>query len=286
MSTNTQFVECWNEILTPKWLRFRHLLSNNGQVHSAQAYPNLDIRPGYRVLDIACGFGETTLELAERVGPSGRVLGVDCTEAFVEVAERERRERGVNNVEYRLADIDQADLPSRAFDAAVSRFGLMYCASPVRTLRAIARALTPGAPLGLITWRPLADNPCMELAERIALRHLPPPSDRALTCGPGPFSMSDRDTVQRMLEASGFQATTITQVDAQLCGGSTLEEAVDFQMLVGPAGFVIREAGPEGERAADAIRREIRQTLEQHQRDDGSVWLASSTWFISARAAA
>src|SRR5687767_12735495 len=97
---NASFIEHWNGILTPKWLRFRHLLSSNGQIHSDVAYPRLDIRRGHRVLDVACGFGETTLELADRVGPLGHVLGLDCTRSFIEIAERERRIAGVSNVEY------------------------------------------------------------------------------------------------------------------------------------------------------------------------------------------
>src|SRR5262249_17842153 len=147
---NAGAIECWNEILTPKWLRFRHLLSGNGQIHSDVAYARLAVQRGQRVLDVACGFGETTLELADRVGPLGHVLGLDCTEAFLEIAERERAEGGVANVEYQLDDIEAAKVAPHSFDLAVSRFGIMFCASPVRALRAIARALVPGGRVGLI----------------------------------------------------------------------------------------------------------------------------------------
>lgn len=283
---NADFIAVWNGVLTPKWLRFRHLLSNNGQVHSDRAYPLLDLRSGGRALDVACGFGETTLELAERVGPFGSALGLDCTEAFLEIAERERLIAGVENAGYRLGDIETAALSPRTFDVAVSRFGIMYCSSPVRALRAIARALVPGGQVGLIAWRRLADNPCWQLAEEIALRHVPPAGERAQTCGPGPFSMADRDTNLRIMEASGFQSVELTQLDALLCVGRTLDEAVDYQMLVGPAGFVIREAGEAGERAAPALRRELREALKAHVRDDGSVWLGSSTWFVRGCTAA
>ena len=198
---NGDFIACWNDILTPKWLRFRHLLSGNGQVHSDPAYATLDLRRGYRVLDVACGFGETTLDLADRVGPLGSVLGVDCTRAFLEIAEREREAAGVANVEYRLADIDAAELAPASFELAVSRFGIMYCSSPVRALRSIARALVPGGQVGLIAWRSIHFNPCWKLAEEIALRHLPPPGESAQTCGPGPFSMADAETDRRIMQA-------------------------------------------------------------------------------------
>jgi ubiquinone/menaquinone biosynthesis C-methylase UbiE len=280
---NASFIECWNHILTPKWLRFRHLLSGNGQIHSDMAYPRLDIRRGHRVLDVACGFGETTLELADRVGPLGSVLGLDCTRSFIEIAERERHIAGVSNVAYELADIDSAPLPPRAFDVAVSRFGVMYCASPVRALRAIGRALTPGGQIGLIAWRSLANNPCWSIAEQIALRHVPPPGEQAQTCGPGPFSMSDLETNHSIMAAAGFKEVSIAQLDASLCVGRTLQEATEYQMVVGPAGYVIREAGEAGLRAAADIQNALSQALRSYRRSDGSVWLDSSTWFISGR---
>ncbi|HKP60671.1 MAG TPA: class I SAM-dependent methyltransferase [Polyangiales bacterium] len=280
---NAPFIECWNDVLTPKWLRFRHLLSGNGAIHSDLAYPRMSIRRGQRVLDVACGFGETSIELADRVGPLGSVLGVDCTSAFIEIAEREREIAGVNNVEYWVADIDDVELPPHAFDVAVSRFGIMFCASPVRALRAIKRALVPGGELGLICWRGVADNPCWKLAEDVALYHLPPPGEQAQSCGPGPFSMGDRETDERILQAAGFEDVRIVQQDAELCVGNTLTEAIDYQMLVGPAGYVLREAGERGQLAAPAIRTELGRMLARHQRNDGSVWLPSSTWFLRAR---
>lgn len=282
---NTSFIECWNEILTPKWLRFRHLLSSNGQVHSDRAYPQLGIRRGHRVLDVACGFGETTLELADRVGPLGSVLGIDCTRSFIDIAERERDIAGVSNAAYRLADIDSAELAPGSFNVAVSRFGIMYCASPVRALRAIGRALTPGGEVGLIAWRSIEHNPCWAIAEQIALRYVPPAGDEAQSCGPGPFSMGDLETNRRVMAAAGFEDVTIAQLDASLCVGRTLQEALEYQMIVGPAGYVIREAGPDGERAAPDIQNALRRALRSHLRSDGSVWLDSSTWFVRGRTA-
>jgi SAM-dependent methyltransferase len=282
-TANSDFIACWNDILTPKWLRFRHLLSSNGQVHSDLAYAKLELRRGHRVLDVACGFGETTLDLADRVGPLGSVLGVDCTRAFLDIAERERVSAGMANVEYRLTDIEAAELAPASIDVAVSRFGIMYCASPVRALRAIGRALVPGGQLGLIAWRSIRYNACWKLAEEVALRHLPPPGEQAQTCGPGPFSMADAETDRRILEAAGYVDVALTQFDADLCVGRTLEEAIEYQMVVGPAGYVIREAGEAGMRATTKIREDLRDVLREHRRDDGSVWLGSSTWFVTGR---
>jgi hypothetical protein len=95
--------------------------------------------------------------------------------------------------------------------------------------------------------------------------------------------LSDRETNERIMAASGFTDVTLTQFDAEICVGRTLDEAVEYQMAVGPSGFVIREAGAAGERAASAIRSDLRELLSRHTRKDGRVWMGSSTWFIHAR---
>ncbi len=85
--TNDDFIKCWNEILVPKWNRFRHILSGNGKIHSDAAFKYLDIKQSDRVLDVGCGYGETCLQVAHTVGTLGEVVGNDCTSAFLEVAQ-------------------------------------------------------------------------------------------------------------------------------------------------------------------------------------------------------
>jgi SAM-dependent methyltransferase len=282
-SDNLGFVECWNEILTPKWIRFRHLLSGNGKIHSDLAYADFGIRKGDKVLDIGCGFGETALELAEMVGPSGEVVGVDCTDAFLNIAEREREAAGFSNVRFELADAQVCDLPEGYFDVAYSRFGVMFFQSAVRALRNAHHALKPGGRVCLIVWRSLADNPCWYAAKEVALRHLPPPGENAATCGPGPFSMANAETDRAMLEAAGFPTVELfRRIDADICVGRDIEEAIDYQILVGPSGEIIREAGDQGKRRLRHIRRDLRALLEPYQRH-GGVFMPSSTWAITAR---
>lgn len=282
-SDNLGFVECWNEILTPKWIRFRHLLSGNGKIHSDLAYPYFNIQKGDKVLDIGCGFGETALEIARIVGPSGEVVGIDCTDAFLDIANRERDEAGVANVRYEVGDAQICDLPEGYFDVAYSRFGVMFFQSAVRALRNANHALKPGGKVCLIVWRSLAENPCWGAAKEVALRHLPPPGDNASTCGPGPFSMASEETDRAMLEAAGFpEVELFEQIDADICIGRDIEEAIEYQILVGPSGEIVREAGEEGQRKLPEIRRDLRALLEPYARD-GGVFMPSSTWAIMAR---
>jgi len=283
---NLGFVACWNEVLTPKWIRFRHLLSGNGKVHSDLAAPLFDIREGDRVLDVGCGFGETCLELAARVGPRGEVVGVDCTESFLAIAEEERRASAVHHVRYELGDAQVHPLPEGHFDVVYSRMGVMFFESVVRALRNAHRALRPGGKVCLVVWRSLAENPAWGAAKEVALDFLPPPEVLGATCGPGPFSMAGEGTTRAQLAAAGFDEVPVFEpIDAEICVGRSLEEAVDFQLLVGPSGEIIREAGDLGRRRLPAVRRAMMDRFAPHLRSDGSVWLPSATWAIVARRA-
>lgn len=282
-ANNEDFIGCWNDILTPKWIRFRHLLSGNGKLHSDVGIPLFDIRPGNRVLDFGCGFGETSLELGRRVGPSGEVLGLDCTTAFIDIANRERDEAGLRNVRYELGDAQEHPLQASYYDVAFARFGVMFFESAVRALRNVHRALVPGGKLCLIVWRRLADNPAWGLAKTVVREFLPPPGPAAQTCGPGPFSWADEETDRSMLAAAGFTEVELFQRnDLDMCIGRTVEEAIDYQLLVGPSGEIVREAGEEGRRLQPEIRARLAEALRPHLREDG-VYLPSSTWLIMAR---
>ncbi len=281
---NEGFVRCWNEILTPKWVRFRHLLSGNGEEHSSVAFARgyFEVRPGERVLDIGCGFGETCLQMGRMVTKSGGVLGIDCTQAFVEVAERERIEAGVENVRYELADAQVHPLPEEHFDVAFSRFGLMFFESAVAAMRNAHRALRPGGRFYLVVWRGLAENPAWRVAKEVALRYLPPPGAGAATCGPGPFSMGSEETDRLMLQAAGFsQVDCFESIEVDMCIGRDIDEAIDYQILVGPSGEIVREAGDEGQARLPEIRRDLEEIFRRHLRS-GGVFMPSSSWAIAA----
>lgn len=282
-SQNDDFIGCWNEILSPKWIRFRHLLSGNGKLHSDVAIPRFGIRPGDRVLDFGCGFGETSLEIGRLVGPDGEVLGLDCTADFLDIANRERDEAGLRNVRYELGDAQAHPLPANHFDVAFARFGVMFFESAVRALRNVHRSLVPGGKLCLIVWRSLADNPAWGAAKAAVREFLPPPGPSAATCGPGPFSWADEETDRGMLAAGGFtEVELFERNDLDMCIGRTIDEAIDYQILVGPSGEIVREAGEEGRRRLPEIRARLTELLRPHVRQDG-VYLPSSTWLIMAK---
>jgi SAM-dependent methyltransferase len=282
MADNSEFIACWNEILTPKWIRFRHLLSGNGKIHSDVVIPHLGVAPGAKVLDFGCGFGENSLEFGRIVGPTGEVLGIDCTKSFIDIANQERDEAGLANVRYELGDAEAHALPDAYYDVAFARFGVMFFESAVRALRNVHRSLKPGGTLCLIVWRAIADNPCWGLSKTLVREILPAPGPAAQSCGPGPFSWADAQTDREMLAAARFDDVALERIDADIRVGTTLDEAIDYQLLVGPSGEIVREAGEEGKRRLPEIRAKLTAALQPHTRNDG-VYLASSTWMITAK---
>jgi hypothetical protein len=127
------------------------------------------------------------------------------------------------------------------------------------------------------------ENVAWNSARDVALRHLPPPGDDAMTCGPGPFSMGAEETTRAMLAAAGFeQIDEFRRYDEDICVGRSVEEAIDYQVLVGPSGEIIREAGDLGQEKLPIIRDELATILKGYRRDNGEVWMPSSAWVVVA----
>ena len=278
---NSEFVDFWNEILVPKFVKYRHILVGGLTHHSAKILPSLEVGEGDKVVDVGCGFGDTAIEFARRVGPSGSVLGIDCCDGFLEFARADAKAAGVENLVFVEGDA-QSYRFEPVHDFCFSRFGTQFFENPVAGLRNMRTALRPGGVMTMIVWRTIDDNPWLGLPKEIVLQYLPPPGDDARTCGPGPFSMADQDMVTRQLEIAGYADIEFERVDAPLMVGRTPDDAVGFQIALGPAGEVYREAGGEAERRRDEIDAALKSELSKYETPEGIV-MASSSWKISAR---
>ena len=278
---DTAFVRFWNEVLAPKFIRFKHVLVDGLSHHSEAVFPSLPVREGDQVLDVGCGFGDTALKLAARVGPTGSVVGIDCCDAFLDYARAEVRARNVKNVTFVRGDAEIA-LPTNQFDFVFARFGTMFFANPVAGLRNMRRALKPGGRMAHIVWRDRADNPWLSMAKDVVLRFLPPPGDQAQTCGPGPFSMSDEGVVRAMMKSAGYEQVELRRVDAPVLVGKDVQDAIAFQLAIGPAGEVFREAGPEAERKRAEIEAALEEAINRQKIATDGIVMDSSSWVISA----
>jgi ubiquinone/menaquinone biosynthesis C-methylase UbiE len=281
---NDIVVEAWNTVLFEKFCRFKHLLIDGLSAHSDEALSRHGHPEGARVLDVGCGFGDSTRDIARRVGPHGGAVGVDCARNFVDVAESEAKQAGFGNISFFVADVQMDDLRG-PYDFAFSRFGTMFFMMPGAALRNIRKALKPGGTITMIVWRRREENPWLYEAE-LRVREIVPVVAHEDTdqvhCGPGPFSMAGPDMVSTMLKGAGYDRIAFERFDADICIGRDLAEAVEFAMALGPAGEIIRLAGAEGEKRKDEVVAALRETLAPYTRDDG-VRAPSSTWFVTAR---
>jgi ubiquinone/menaquinone biosynthesis C-methylase UbiE len=277
----TEFVRFWNEVLVPKFVKYKHVLVGGLSKHSEAIFPNLEVNPGDRIVDAGAGFGDTAIMLAGRAGPTGHVMATDCCDAFLEFGRREASENEVTNVSFVVSDIQRQTFEP-IHDMIFSRFGTMFFENPVVALKNMRTALKPDGRLTMIVWRTMADNPWLGAAKAIALKHLPPPGDDADTCGPGPFSMAGQDMVTMQLRIAGYDRVEFERVDAPIRMGDSIEDAIGFQLALGPAGEVFREAGDLAEEKREAIEADLRELLEPHVTDDGVV-MDSSSWVITGR---
>lgn len=277
----SEYVEFWNDTLAEKFDRFQEILMNGLSYHSRVPLDHLSIAPGSRILDVGCGWGDTAIALARRTGPRGEVLGLDCVEQFLEDARRRAAAAGIDNVTFVAADVERYPFEPE-YDLCFSRFGMMFFEHPVVAMRNVHKALKPGGELMFIVWRDIADNPWLGLPKQVVLDFLPPPGEDARTCGPGPFSMANPEVVTQQLEIAGFEAIAFERNDGPVEVGDSVENAMRFQLALGPAGEVFREAGEEAERQRPEIEEALRQALAPYEQD-GRIVMGSSSWTITAR---
>jgi ubiquinone/menaquinone biosynthesis C-methylase UbiE len=282
IDSNDAFTKFWNDVLVAKFERFRNIMMGGLSYHSDAPLSRVALAAGSRAVDVGCGWGDTAIELARKVGPTGSVLGLDCCDAFLHKGRADAKAAGLANVRFVEADVQTYPFASE-YAFAFSRFGMMFFANPVAAMRNVRKALVPGGRLMFITWRALDDNPWLGLPKAVALRFLPPPGDDAQTCGPGPFSMANPDVVRAQLAAAGFVDSAFERVDGTVMVGRDVDQAIEFQLMLGPAGEIVREAGELAKTRHGEIVDALRDELSRHVAGDGSVRMQSSSWTITAR---
>lgn len=279
---NQEATDAWSGPLFEAFVNYRDLVIDGLGAHGEAALDAHPPRSGERVIDLGCGFGDTTQRLSELVGPEGRVFGVDVAEPFIEQARKEAAE-GSANVDFAVVDIQIGDL-GEGYDYAFSRMGLMFFGNPVQALRNIRSAMAPGGRLVSVVWRRKEDNDWVRRAELVVDKYLDHPEETDQpTCGPGPFSMANADTVSEQLAIAGFGEIELRRCDLPLKIGNDLEHAVEFNMALGPAAEVLRLWEDRIDEVRPKIAAELRQALAEFDGPDG-VFAPASTWIISATA--
>lgn len=275
---NAQQIEYWNDATGTRWVEMNDVI--DAQISPLGEVAMAGVAAGERVLDIGCGCGQTSLQLAERVGDAGQVVGLDISAVMLARARERAEASGQTNASFRNADA-QTEPFAGDFDVLFSRFGVMFFASPEAAFTNLRSALRPGGRLTCLTWQSLGLNPWMQVPLAAAAKHLPPGGPPPDPTAPGPFAFADAKRVEGILTAAGFEEVAHESLERELLigGGRSLDETVSFLIQLGPMGTALREA--------DAALRarvvsEIRSALEPYH-DGSAVCMPAAAWIVSAR---
>ena len=234
-------------------------------------------KPGDFVIDVGCGSGAVSIAAAERVSPTGRVLGIDVSGPMLERA-RQIAPAGLP-VDFILADATVYPFEPARFDLLVSRFGVMFFAEPARSFANLHKALKPAGRLAFACWREPRENPFFMLPLQAVYKHAPKlpqlgPED------PGPFSFAAEQRVTRILSEAGFSGIAMERCNLTLdpAVGGGLDAAVRSALEIGPAARALAEQPPE---VVAAASRSIREALAPFARGQ-TVPLDASIWIVTA----
>jgi SAM-dependent methyltransferase len=281
---NAEQITYWNETSGPKWVALEELLDPQIAPLGLEGIERAGVRGGERVLDVGCGCGQTSLQLGERVGAEGSVLGVDLSAPMLARARARARAAGLAQVRFENADAQTFPFEPRGADVVFSRFGVMFFADPVQAFANLRRALLPGGRLAFVCWQRLDRNPWMLLPAAAAARHLPMPPPPA-PGAPGPFAFAEADFVRGILERAGLTRIEFTSLERELLvgGAGPLERAVSFLLQMGPAGTALREAAAQDPGIVDRVAASVREALAPFA-GPGGLRMPSASWIVSARA--
>ncbi len=268
----------WNEEAGPRWVEHREQLDRQLAPFSERLVDRLGPAAGERIVDVGCGCGTTSLEIASRVGPQGEVLGVDISRPMLDIAAQ--RGARIGQLRFELADAQTHAYAPEHFDAVCSRFGVMFFVEPARAFQNLARALRPGGRFVFLAWQGREVNPWFArlMAAVASVIEVPkPPAPDA----PGPFSLGAGDRVESLLTQGGF--TSITLEDLRMPfhfgGGSDVDDVADFMMAAGPMAKLVSDAPPE---KAALARSAMREALVPFASPEGVV-APSACWLVEAR---
>jgi ubiquinone/menaquinone biosynthesis C-methylase UbiE len=274
-STNAAQIEYWNAAVGETWVQYQEQLDRQIAPLGLEALRTLAPAPGEAVVDIGCGCGQTTFDLASRVGNEGSVLGVDISAPMLDVARHRPASGPGARPQFREVDAQSGDIGHAIFDAAFSRFGIMFFSDPVAAFSNIRRALKPRGRFGFVCWRPLEENTWMLAPLAAALPFLPSPASSD-PLAPGPFAFADADRVRSIVKAAGFAAVTIEPFDAQI-GSGDIESTLTLTFKVGPLGAALRENPQLKGKIADPVRRALTRFVTP-----AGVMMPAAVWIVLA----
>ena len=243
-----------------------------------KALAKLDLKSNSEVLDIGCGCGATTLEIAKKVS-EGTVTGLDISVPMLDKAESEAGIQGIANVDFRVVDVQVDQLASEKYDYVYSRFGVMFFDDPYEAFKNIFSSIKEGGELSFVCWQDPSLNPWQSLSVQVIRGYLDMPSPPPRS--PGPFAFHEKDYVKEILEKSGFSDISFddNQEDITMFSGKSLQEASEDYLAINPVVTEMLKDSPDDLKAE--IVESLKEAFSEFHKGDGLVF-PSATWVVSA----
>ena len=276
LAPNAQQRDEWNEATGNRWLQRHEAIDKQIAPFGHRAMERLAVKSGEHALDIGCGCGETTIDLARRVEPAGMAMGVDISGILIRAARKSARQSNVLNVQFEEADAQAYSFRAASFDIVFSRFGVMFFDDPDAAFRNIYSALRADGRLAFVCWPAPDENLFVTIPMSAAARYitLPTPSDPD---APGPFAFADPHRVRGILSRSKFRRIEIDRIEEKVAG-LAIEQTTELLLHLGPLGDLWTNLD---EQIRLAIRADIRSALVQFE-SSGRVLLDASAWSVTA----
>ena len=276
--SNAEQIEYWNGKVGDTWVMMQERMDLALTPVTAALLAVAAPQAGEMVLDIGCGAGETTLAVDAVVGEGGHAIGLDISQPLLAHA-RARGAALLSEAEFIAADASEW-AEETGFDLILSRFGIMFFADPGAAFAHLRARAAPGGRLVFACWQPAARNLWATLP-LTALADLLPAQPQSDPHTPGPFALADAARVAALLEAAGWHDLVFCSLPFEMMigeGSDPITDAVSFNLRIGPAAKIVREAG-----IGDAARPRLALALQPFLRD-GEVRLPGAVWLVSARA--
>jgi len=263
----------WNHDAGFVWVEENEALDAMLAPLGAAALAALAPAAGENVLDIGCGAGATSREIAARVAPGGAVTAVDISAPLVDLAMRKG-----GDITYICADAGRDPLPHAPFDAAFSRFGVMFFEDPTAAFAHIGAAMKPGARLAFICWRTMAENAWARETIMAGLPFLKTPPTPPDPTAPGPFAFADKERTAGILAAAGWRDIEINPLDTDYVLGPNARATAPKMLRIGPLGKLIREQEIDPAGVVGAI-----EALLQRYETPAGVAMKAACWIVTAK---
>ncbi len=269
----------WNEQAGPTWVELQDVLDRQLWPCGAMALSVARPQAGEAVLDVGSGCGATSMEIAQAVGPAGRVVGLDISTPMSELAAQRAVAAGIGNAEFVVADAQSADIPHGKFDLVFSRFGVMFFGDPAAAFANLRAHTNEGGRMTFVCWQSPLDNHWASVPGRAVMSLLPdaPPVD---PIAPGPFAFADAERLRALITSGGWKNVHIDNLrfPLRIGGATTLADAVELSMRIGPASRAMI-GRPE---LLDQARAGIHAALEPYYRPSAGVLMDAACWIVHA----